>query len=161
MNKKPFKHKFKQDAYDRADYKAKQTIINYLKPMNYTKIDSEENYSFDLMCYASDKIHSLHEVEIKHGWKNEWPDSWKEIRLPHRKNRLLRIWKQKYPNSLLSFYILRNDCKKAWHIDGSVLENCEVKPAFGRNITKGELFFHILVKDATLIENLNYENSSS
>ena len=152
---------FSQKRYNEADKKAKQTIINYLKPMNYTLIDASENFSFDLACYISDQVHSFHEVEIKHQWKDTWPDSWKEIRIPFRKIKLITLWKEKYPNCLLSFYVLNHFCTKAWHIKGNVVETSEVKEVSNRLVKQGEKFFHIKVNDANLLEDLKYEKENS
>ena len=63
------------------------------------------------------------------------------------------------PDDILTFVVFRNDCKKAWHIDGQTLLDCEVKEVSNRNIQKGEKFFHIPTSDAYLMD-MTYDESS-
>ena len=98
----------------------------------------------------------LWEVEVKYSWKtDEWPDSWKELRIPYRKQRLLDKWKNECYNDILTFVVFNHDCTKAWHVDGHTLLDCEVKEVSNRNIRKGEKFFHIPVTDAYLVDMKN------
>jgi hypothetical protein len=55
------------------------------------------------------------------------------------------------PKPFFNFYILRGDLKAAWRIKDYVVEQAEVKEAKGRNIVKGEHFFHIPYEKAELI----------
>ena len=65
---------------------------------------------------------------------------------PARKKKLLSKHKGN-----LTFYIFREDMKQAWCIDSSLLTDDKLKVAKGRNIMKGEQFYHIPYVDAKLI----------
>ena len=150
---------FDKALYDVADTKAKKHMVGWLKEQGYTNIATNETYYFDIICTVDDLPRLLYEVEIKYSWKGDWPDSWKEIRIPERKRRLLDKWKEESPDDVLTFVVFRDDCKKAWHIDGATLLECEVKEAPNRNIRKGEKFFHIPTSDAYLVD-MTYVESS-
>ena len=152
MNEIGSRKVFDRGLYQVADRDAKQATLKYIKDMNYTTIDTSERKDFDIICKAVTEIHHLYEVEIKYSWKGTWPSTWKEIRIPYRKKRLVDKWKKEYPDALFTFLVFRNDCKQAWHIDANILLDCEVKEVSNRNIRKGEKFFHINVEDACLIE---------
>ena len=113
---------------------------------------------FDIVCTGGPEGHPrlLWEVEVKYSWKtDEWPDSWKELRIPYRKQRLLDKWKSECYNDILTFVVFNHDCTKSWHVDGHTLLDCEVKEVSNRNIRKGEKFFHIPVTDAYLVDMKN------
>ena len=150
---------FDKALYDVADTKAKKHMVGWLKEQGYTNIATNETYYFDIICTVDDLPRLLYEVEIKYSWKGDWPDSWREIRIPERKRRLLDKWKEESPDDVLTFVVFRDDCKKAWHIDGATLLECEVKEAPNRNIRKGEKFFHIPTSDAYLVD-MTYDESS-
>ena len=150
---------FDKALYDVADTKAKKHMVGWLKEQGYTNIATNETYYFDIICTVEDLPRLLYEVEIKYSWKGDWPDSWREIRIPERKRRLLDKWKEESPDDVLTFVVFRDDCKKAWHIDGATLLECEVKEAPNRNIRKGEKFFHIPTSDAYLVD-MTYVESS-
>ena len=118
---------FDKALYDVADTKAKKHMVGWLKEQGYTNIATNETYYFDIICTVDDLPRLLYEVEIKYSWKGDWPDSWREIRIPERKRRLLDKWKEESPDDVLTFVVFRDDCKKAWHIDGATLLECEVK----------------------------------
>ena len=143
---------FNKKLYDKADRAAKDAAFKLISTMNYTTVDTTEHKDFDIICKARTETHHLYEVEVKYAWKGEWPESWTEIRIPHRKKRLLDKWQKEYPNALFTFMVFRDDCEKAWHIDAKVLLDCEVKEAYNKNISKGEKFFHIPVERANLID---------
>ena len=149
---------FDKALYDVADTKAKKHMVGWLKEQGYTNIATNETYYFDIICTVDDLPRLLYEVEIKYSWKGDWPDSWREIRIPERKRRLLDKWKEESPDDVLTFVVFRDDCKKAWHIDGATLLECEVKEAPNRNIRKGEKFFHIPTNDAYIMD-MTYEEN--
>ena len=150
---------FDKALFDLADTKAKKHMVGWLKEQGYTNIATNETYYFDIICTVDDLPRLLYEVEIKYSWKGDWPDSWREIRIPERKRRLLDKWKEESPDDVLTFVVFRDDCKKAWHIDGATLLECEVKEAPNRNIRKGEKFFHIPTSDAYLVDMTHVESS--
>ena len=55
---------------------------------------SKEDYNFDI--YAKKNIEHFFEVEVKTQWRDKWNSSWKEIRIPERKQRLSAGLLQKY-----------------------------------------------------------------
>ena len=90
---------------------------------------------------------------MKNQWKGDWNTSWKEIRIPYRKHKLINKFEEvKADNTFVNFYVIRGDCKQAWRIKDTLLEKSEVKEAQGFRIEPGEYFFHIPYKDAILVE---------
>ena len=144
---------FDPELYARADRDAKAAMLRWLKTLEQppTTINTTEKKGFDIICKTTVEKLQLYEVEIKYIWEGEWPDHWKEVRIPHRKKRLLNAWQNQCPESEFVFVVFRNDCKKAWKIDANILLTCEVKEVANRNVTQGELFYHIPVKQAELI----------
>lgn len=94
MNEIGSRKVFDRGLYQVADRDAKQATLKYIKDMNYTTIDTSERKDFDIICKAITEIHHLYEVEIKYSWKGTWPPTWKEIRIPYRKKRLIDKWKK-------------------------------------------------------------------
>ena len=138
--------RFDKALYEEADRKAKKHMVEWLMSRDHAPVDLNTNETtyFDIISTVDkDLPRHLYEVEMKYAWKGEWPDSWKEICY----------------NDLLTFVILKNDCTQAWHIDGETVLNSEVKEASNRVIRKGELFFHIPVTDAYLVD-MEYESNS-
>ena len=90
---------------------------------------------------------------MKNQWKGDWNTSWKEIRIPYRKHKLINKFEEiKEDNTFLNFYVIRGDCKQAWRIKDTLLEKSEVKEAQGFRIEPGEHFFHIPYEEAILVE---------
>jgi|TARA_R110000751_G_scaffold84210_2_gene168631 hypothetical protein len=146
------KAKFNLTTYNLADGIAKKTISDYLIKNGHEIINMKENYWFDIESKKNDNIY-YSEVEIKSGWKGDWNPSWKEIRIPYRKRRLInKIQDMEGDNIFFNFYVLRQDLKKAWRIKDNIVAESEVKEAYGRYITKGEVFFHIPYEKAELVE---------
>ncbi len=141
--------RFDKQLYDKADAQSKGVMSDWLKYAGYGKIDSEEDYGVDISCVKDDTNYYF-ETEIKYSWKNVWPDSWDEIRIPYRKKRIIDKWTKNGRNGNLTFVVFRKDCKRAWFIKGEVVNASEVKPIDNR-FMKGENFYHIKVKDAELI----------
>ena len=148
------KKPFDKDLYDKADSTAKKHMINWLEfTQPACTVNSEETTYFDLTVKTDDGGNpQFYEVEIKYAWKGEWPESWLELRIPHRKKRLLEKWKKDHKNSLLTFIVFNHNCSKAWHVDGNTVLVSEVKEAPNKNIRKGELFFHIPVEQAYQVD---------
>ncbi len=136
---------FDRSLYIKADTKGKDVISNLLIKKGHTLTNIKETYSCDIVTEKNGVTHNS-EVEIKFSWKEEWPLSWEEIRIPYRKHKLLGK-----PN--LTFYVLRSDCKQAWEIDADILANvATIKEVPNRYIRKGEKFFHVPVQHAKLLE---------
>ena len=156
------KKPFSKTMYDIADTSAKKQMINWIEDNHPScSVNSDENYFFDIAVKSDDGGKPFfYEVEVKYGWKAEWPDDWKELRIPHRKQRLIDKWQKEYPDSLLTFVVFNNDCTKAWHVDGNVVADSEVKEVSNRYVRKGEMFFHIPVDQAYVVDMTN-DNSNS
>jgi hypothetical protein len=156
------KKPFSKDEYDKADVPAKKHMIGWLnKNIPNLIIESDENYGFDIRGHLdANSNNHFYEVEVKWGWKDEWPPHWKELRIPYRKKRLLDKWQKDFPQSDLTFVVFRSDFKKAWHVPGDILLESEVKEAYNKNIARGEKFFHILTESVYQVD-MTYDNSDS
>jgi len=161
MTMSEVRKKFDKTLYDIADKAAKEAMIGWLKDRDHTDISSNETTYFDIISTVGpDLPRHLYEVEVKYAWKgNEWPESWTELRIPHRKQRLIDKWKSECYNDLLTFVVFNHDCTMAWHVDGNTLADCEVREVSNYKIRKGEKFFHIPVEDAYMVD-MTYESNS-
>ena len=136
---------FEQHLYDKYDNPAKSKLIELLTLRGHDIKNVAENYYADVVSEKDGMVvHS--EAEVKTGWEDEWPTSWQEIRIPERKRRLLA----KYQGNV-GFYVFNKNLSKCWHIKGSQMTDDCIRPATGRNIREGEMFFHIDYHDAELI----------
>ena len=141
--------KFSRALYEAYDKAAKDSLIKLLKDKGHTIVTQKENYHVDVVS-QKDGYTYFNEAEVKVAWDGDWPPSWREIRIPERKQRLL----DKYDgeNGVLNFYVFRKDLKQAWRIKDTCLTQDSLGEARGRNIRKGELFFHIPYTSAQLLE---------
>jgi hypothetical protein len=137
--------RFEQSLYDRFDNPAKVKLIEILEKQGHTVSNVKENYYADVETVKKGVTY-YSEGEVKRAWKEEWPDDWTEIRIPHRKSRLLK----KY-NSNVNFYVFNIHLTQCWMIRGQQMTEEAVRTAKGRYIAKGELFYHIPYKEAELI----------
>ena len=144
----PVRKKFRVDWYNRYDSPAKQTLVQYLESMGHEITETKENYTVDIVSKKDDHTY-FNEAEVKVSWTGDWPTEWKEIRIPERKTRLLDRYKD--ANGVLNFYVFRRDLKQVWRIKDTSLTKERLREAKGRNITKGEHFYHIPYTEATLI----------
>ena len=142
------KRPFNKALYEAYDGKAKDRLAAYLESVGHTIVSTKENYNVDVVSQKGNYTY-FNEAEVKTGWKGDWNTNWAEIRLPERKGRLVKLYKQQ--NGVLNFYIFRADMKQAWRIKDNLLTQDGLKEAKGRYITKGEKFFHIPYTDAELI----------
>lgn len=143
---KPVRRKFNRALYEAYDQKARDALIAHLKNRGHTILTDKEDYNVDVVSLKGDNIY-YNEAEVKVAWSGEWPSHWAEIRIPERKTRLL----DKYKTGLLNFYIFDKDLEQVFRIKDTCLTPDRLKVAFGRNIPKGEQFYHIPYKDAELI----------
>jgi len=89
---------------------------------------------------------------MKNQWSGDWPETWKEIRIPYRKHKLInRMAELGADNHFFNFYVIRTDAKMAWRIKDFVVAESEVKKLFSYRV-KGESFFHIPYQKAELVE---------
>ena len=135
-----YNRRFIRASYEENDNKAKEAVIGYLI-----------KNSFDIKSKKGDNTY-FSEAEMKNQWKGEWPDTWKEIRIPYRKHKLInRMAELGADNHFFNFYVIRNDAKMAWRIKDYVVAESEVKQLFSYRV-KGESFFHIPYERAELVE---------
>ena len=145
--------KFDKESYKANDQKAKDAMSNYLYQQGYSDIEQREDYFFDISA-KKDKNYFF-EVEIKNQWSNIWPSSWKEVRIPERKQRLINKWKKEFKDHDLIFVVFNTDCSKAWFMDGDLVGESTIGKI--QNSTRigephlQEPFFHIPYQEAELI----------
>jgi hypothetical protein len=139
---------FNRALYEAYDEKAKNALVSFLKNKDHTIVNTEENYYVDVISQKHGYTY-FNEAEVKVAWDGDWPEHWTEIRIPARKQRLLD--KYEGTNGVLNFYVFRKDLKQAWRIKDTLLTEESLKEARGRNIRKGELFFHIPFTKAELV----------
>jgi hypothetical protein len=144
----PVRKQFNRALYEAYDTKAKDALIAYLLKKGHVLVNTEENYHVDVISQKHGFTY-FNEAEVKVAWESDWPEHWKEIRIPERKQRLLD--KYQGENGVLNFYVFRKDLKEAWRIRDYLLTKESLAEAKGRYIRKGELFFHIPFTDAELI----------
>jgi len=142
------KRPFNRALYEAYDAKAKETLVSLLERKGHTVVNTKENYDADVVTQKDDYTY-FNEAELKVAWKEDWPTTWAEIRIPERKGRLVKKYQKQ--NGVLNFYIFRNDMKQAWRIKDTLLTEESLKEAKGRYIVKGEKFFHIPYTKAELI----------
>ena len=136
---------FSQALYDKHDNPAKAALISILESSGHEVKDVAENFYADVVSVKDDVTYH-NEAEVKRAWLGEWPETWTEIRIPERKSRLLK----KYDYNV-NFYVFNNDLSYCWYIKGTQLTPDTLAAAKGRNIMKGEEFFHIPYKEAELV----------
>jgi hypothetical protein len=144
--------KFQPQSYKENDNKAKTVITKYLESNGHTILDTQEDYSFDIKSDKNgDRYYS--EVEMKNQWTGDWNPSWTEIRIPYRKYKLINKYKQLQDvKTFCNFYIIRNDCEKAWRIKDLQLTKECAKEIWLANARRYEYFFHIPYKEAELLD---------
>ena len=139
---------FSRALYDAYDAPAKTTLVQYLQSVGHEITDTEENYFVDVVSTKKDYTY-FNEAEVKVAWSGDWPTHWEDIRIPERKGRLLE--KYEGENGVLNFYVFRKDLKQVWRIKDTSLTKERLREARGRNILRGEKFYHIPYTEAELI----------
>ena len=139
---------FSRALYDAYDAPAKTTLVQYLQSVGHEITDTKENYFVDVVSTKKDYTY-FNEAEVKVAWSGDWPTHWEDIRIPERKGRLIE--KYEGENGVLNFYVFRKDLKQVWRIKDTSLTKDRLREARGRNILKGEKFYHIPYTEAELI----------
>ena len=142
------KRQFSKALYDAYDAPAKTTLVQYLQSVGHEITNTEENYNVDVVSTKKDYTY-FNEAEVKVAWSGDWPTHWEDIRIPERKGRLIE--KYEGENGVLNFYVFRKDLKQVWRIKDTSLTKDRLREAYGRNIVKGEKFYHIPYTEAELI----------
>ena len=139
---------FSKSLYEAYDQKAKDSLVKYLQAKGHKIVNEKEDFNVDVVSEKGDYLY-FNEAEVKVAWDGDWPSHWAEIRIPSRKRRLVEKYKEQ--NGVLNFYIFNKDLSKAWRIKDTLMTDDTIKEAKGRNIWKGETFFHIPYQKAELI----------
>ena len=147
---------FDRQSYKENDARAKKAMVGYLTANKFNDIVDKEDYYFDVSANKKDRKFFF-EVEIKNQWGVQWPDTWKEVRIPERKQRLINRKEKDYPDHDLYFVVFNTTCKQAWFIKDSLVNESSVGKIQNSRQPKGsphldEPFFHIPVDKANLIQ---------
>ena len=146
---------FDRQSYKENDARAKKAMVNYLTANKFNDIIDKEDYYFDVSANKKDRKFFF-EVEIKNQWGVQWPDTWKEVRIPERKQRLINRKEKDYPEHELYFVIFNTDCSQAWFINDKNVDASSVGTIQNSTKTNAphlkEPFFHIPVDKAKLIQ---------
>ena len=140
---------FSRSLYEAYDKQARDVLVEYLSNKGHKIVSDEEDYNVDVVSQKHGYTY-FNEAEVKVAWKGDWPTGWEEIRIPARKGRLIQKYKEQ--NGVLNFYVFNHDLSKAWRIRDTLMTDDTIKEASGRNIWKGETFFHIPYTKAELVE---------
>jgi hypothetical protein len=146
---------FDRQSYNQNDGRAKKAMVDYLKSLSFEDIEAKEDFYFDVSA-KKDKNYFF-EVEIKNQWGSSWNPSWKEVRIPERKSRLMKRKEKDYPDHDLYFVIFNTDCTQAWFIKDTDVDDSSVGTIQNSRQPKDsphlrEPFFHIPVEKAKLIQ---------
>tara|TARA_E500000305_G_C3909688_1_gene182780 strand:- start:219 stop:647 length:429 start_codon:yes stop_codon:yes gene_type:complete len=138
------------------DERAKKAIVSYLVANKFTDIEAKEDYYFDVSA-KKDKDYFF-EVEVKNQWGSSWNPSWKEVRIPERKRRLIDKKNKEYPDHDLYFVVFNTDCSQAWFIKDDTVSSSTVGTIQNsRRVGEPHLkepFFHVPTEQAKLITNI-------
>ena len=140
---------FSKSLYEAYDRKAKESLVSYLSNKGHEIVNDKEDFNVDVVSKKNGYTY-FNEAEVKVAWKGDWPTDWREIRIPARKRRLVEKYKDE--NGVLNFYVFNEDLSKAWRIKDTLMTDETIREAKGKNIWKGETFFHIPYEKAELIE---------
>jgi len=143
--------KFDRNLYNQYDTLTKNVMSYWLMSEGYKDINTEETYGVDVVCKDKDDVECYFETEIKTSWRDHWPESWKEIRIPYRKHKLIDKWTRDGSHGSLTFVIFNKYLDQAWFMDGAMVNKCDVKPVDNRR-RAAEPFYHIKVADAELVK---------
>tara|TARA_X000001382_G_scaffold54422_1_gene37109 strand:- start:525 stop:1013 length:489 start_codon:yes stop_codon:yes gene_type:complete len=143
--------RFQPNSYKENDGMAKNIVTKYLKGNGHINFDDKENYSFDIKSEKNGHTY-YSEVEMKNQWRGDWNTSWKEIRIPYRKFKLINKFAElNNKDAYLNFYIIRSDCEYAWRIKDHQLTDDSIKEIWLGNARRKEHFFHIPYLEAELV----------
>ena len=144
--------KFQPQSYKENDSKGKIAITNYLERNGHSILDTKEDYSFDIKSEKNGNTY-YSEVEMKRQWFGDWLPSWKEIRIPYRKFKLLNKFKEmNEKDAFFNFYVIRGDMECAWRIKDYQFTPETVQEIYLSNARRYEYFFHIPYQEAELVQ---------
>lgn len=123
---------FKQEVYDENDPKAKQALRSYLDSKGIPTV-IHEDYGPDIKAFQE----VFHEVEVKKIWHGEWPNHWKEIRIPARKKRLMEGGRR------IVFWVLNDECTRAFCVHSQEMKDEYIAEFPNSWKPEGELFYNL------------------
>ena len=108
------------------------------KISTFIRLDSNLSYNINFDIKSEKNGHTyFSEVEMKNQWNPQipptkianWNPKWKEIRIPHRKIKLINKFRELTENHIhlgfFNFYVIRSDCEYAWRIkDYQMTQEC-------------------------------------
>jgi|TARA_R100000030_G_scaffold99698_1_gene91123 hypothetical protein len=147
-----YTRKFRPYSYAKNDGVAKDAVSGYLIRNGHTILSTEEDYSFDIKSEKNGNTY-YSEVEMKRQWFGDWLPSWKEIRIPYRKFKLLNKFKEmNEKDAFFNFYVIRGDMEYAWRIKDYQFTPETVQEIYLSNARRYEYFFHIPYQEAELVQ---------
>ena len=144
-----YRKEFENNLYQTYDPIAKKTLARLLRKRGHEVVSTKEDFGADIKAKINGQEHYC-EAEVKVSWSGNWPPSWLDVRIPGRKQRLIK----QYSNDLsrLSFFVFARDMQRVWRIPAKHLTKDKLNNVSSPNIPKEELFFCIPVKYARLYE---------
>ena len=132
--------KFDVELFNENDLKARKAAARYWRTLGRVTRHNPDKYGADLII---DKEFYC-EVEVKKIWKEEF--KYDTVQVPYRKLKFTKLEKP------CEFMILNSDLTKAFLFDSFLLATSPVVEVPNKYIDKGEKFFQVPVKCATLVE---------
>ena len=131
---------FSKEAYEAYDNKAKTAVRAHLDSKRiFTNI--YEDYGPDILAFHE----YFHEVEIKTGWKDKWPEHWETLHIPSRKKKYVDGGRKGY------FWVLNDPCTKAKVVKSDDLDDKYLEKVNNVRTPEGEYFFSIPIRLTTEI----------
>ena len=126
--------------YKKYDGPGKAAVRRYLDKLGYFT-NAHESRDVDLTSLTPDDFEPLnHEVEVKAVWEGEWPEDWKDVRIPKRKG---RYTKRSVP---VLFWVLRSDLRMTILIKGSDICDEQIKEVSNSRVRSGEEFYCVPIE---------------
>jgi hypothetical protein len=144
-----YRKEFENNLYQTYDPMAKKALSRLLRKRGHEVLDTKENFGADIKAKINGKEHYC-EVEVKRGWEGKWPMHWTDVRIPERKQRLLKQHSEDL--SRLSFFVFAMDMQRVWRIPAKYLTRDLLKHVYSPNIAEEELFFCVPLIYARLYE---------
>lgn len=146
MNKKVFE----VEEYRANDSRGRNAVRSHLDRSGRFSLFPTDVYGPDILSirmYDSCIVDIFrHEVEVKKGWKDDWPESWRTVQVPARREYLAT---SPYPVIL---WVLRDDLQKAWCITGDQLQERFLGEVPNKKVPSGEMFYKIPIENCKIVE---------
>ena len=141
--------RFNQVEYERCDPTAKDILVEYLNNRDvYTNAKETKGVDIKGIILTNGRNkYVYYECEIKKGWVGQWPERFKTVDIPYRKQRLIDI----HGRRNLFFWVIAGDLNHAWQIHAKHMTEKHT----GMKYTKfagNEKFFQVPVEYCKLIK---------